>query len=41
MAIQRRTAISLLLIDSETNIAAANGYHVRDPGHAIILLQAS
>jgi hypothetical protein len=41
MATLRSTAISLLRLDGETNIAAANRHHARHPEHTIALLTAS
>jgi predicted transposase YbfD/YdcC len=41
MATLRGVAISLLRLDGETNIAAANRHHARDPQRTITLLKAS
>ncbi len=41
MASLRSLAISLLRLDGQTNIAAANRYHARDPQRGLQLLQAA
>ena len=41
MASLRSLAISLLRLDGQTNIAAANRHHARDPQRTLQLLRAA
>ena len=41
MATLRSLAISLLHLDGQTNIAAANRHHARDPRRTLQLLQTA
>jgi hypothetical protein len=41
MASLRSLAISLLCLDGQTNIAAANRHHARDPQRTLQLLQTA
>jgi hypothetical protein len=41
MATLRSLAISLLRLDGQTNIAAANRHHARDPQRTLQLLQTA
>lgn len=41
MASLRSLAISLLRLEGQANIAAANRYHARDPQRTLKLLQAA
>lgn len=41
MASLRSLAISLLRLDGEDNIAAANRHHARDPQRTLTLLQSA
>ena len=41
MASLRSLAISLLRLDGQTNVAAANRHHARDPQRTLQLLQAA
>jgi hypothetical protein len=41
MATLRSTAISILRLNGQTNIAAANRHHARDPQRTLTLIQAA